>query len=296
MRLSEAIPVFSQWRSFRVKPSTVRGYDQDLRMFCLFLRDPHVEQVTLSNVLEYLGGLRQLGWNENTLIPKCSALRKFFRFMRLRGYKALEADLIPLPRAQYGIPRVATEEDYRKLLAVIPSNNDPRHPRNLAILNLLWDTGARNGEVVALNVEALDTARMRSVIKTEKSRGRRPIREIFWTHETNENIGRWIETRKRVVYGDQHALFVCATGSKVGQRFTIKGVGEMLRRYSERAKLPVINAHSFRHRIGHEVIRRGGSASDVMNILGHASLASSTVYTMMMDYELEGRYRKLIGA
>lgn len=70
----------------------------------------------------------------------------------------------------------------------------------------------------------------------------------------------------------------------------------MLRRCSTRARLPYVNAHSFRHQLGHELIKQGGSAADVMNVLGHASLSSSTIYTMMTDKELEERYRLLKGA
>jgi len=295
MRFSDAIPKFTTWRTFKVKPGTVRGYDRELRNFCLFLRNPEIENISVSDVMEYLNGMQFLGWERNSFITKCTALRKFFEFFRLQGFKVLDQNLIPLPAKEFRIPRVATEESYKKLLAVIPRNNDPRHIRNRAIVNLLWDTGARNGEVVSLNVEDVDRSRMRAVIKTEKSRGRRPLREIFWTHDTNENLGKWLERRGGMPSKDPEALFICASSWNVGERLTIKGVGEMLRRYCNRAKVPYMNAHSFRHHMGHDVIKKGGSSSDVMNILGHSTLASSTVYTMMTDKELEERYRKFKG-
>ena len=69
-----------------------------------------------------------------------------------------------------------------------------------------------------------------------------------------------------------------------------KGLAEILRRYSNRAEIPYMNAHSFRHHMGHDIISQGGSAADVMNILGHASLSSSSIYTMMTGKELEDRY------
>ena len=65
----------------------------------------------------------------------------------------------------------------------------------------------------------------------------------------------------------------------------------MLRKYSGRAKIPYVNAHSFRHRVGHHIIKSGGSSADVMNILGHSSVQSTAIYTMMSDVELEKRYR-----
>jgi integrase/recombinase XerC len=295
MKFSDAIQKFSAWRMFQVKPETVRGYDQELRTFCLFLRNPEIENITIGDVMDYLNGLQQLGWKHNSFIPKCMALKKFFEFFRLQGYSVLDEELVPSPRKEYQIPRVLNEDSYRQLIAAIPYNNDPRHIRNRAIISLLWDTGARNGEVVSLNIGDVDSSRMRAVIKTEKSRGRRPLREIFWTHDTNESLGRWAEKLRLMETREPEPLFVSAAGSNVGHRFTIKGVAEMLRRYSNRAKMPHINAHSFRHHMGHDIVRKGGSASDVMNILGHSTLASSSIYTMMTDNELEERYRKIKG-
>lgn len=293
MRFSDAIKKFSAWRLFKVKTNTVKGYDKELRTFCLFLRDPELEDIAIGDVMDYLNGMQALGWNPNSFITKCMALRKFFEFYRLQGHRVLNEDLIPIPRKQYQIPRVASEENYRKLLAVIPATNIPRHMRNRAILKLLWDSGARNGEIVSLDVGDLDCNRMRAVIQTEKSRGRRPIREIFWTHDTNESLGRWVEGLAKIQPRDPEALFISTGSTNCGLRFTIKGVGEMLRRYSNRAKLPYLNPHSFRHHLGHEIVKRGGSAADVMNILGHATLSSSSIYTMMTDKELEERYRLL---
>jgi integrase/recombinase XerD len=296
MKFSEAIQKFSTWRMFRVKGDTVKGYDYELRTFCLFLRNPDVENITIGDVMDYLNGLQQLGWKHNSFIPKCTAIKKFFEFFRLQGYRVLNEDLVPIPRKEYKIPRVIDDERYRQLIQAIPQNNDPRHVRNHAIIGLLWDTGARNGEIVSMDFGDVDSNRMRAVIKTEKSRGRRPLREIFWTHDTNESLGKWVEKLQGIHTREPEPLFVSVTGAMLGRRFTIKGVAEMLRRYSNRAKMPYVNAHSFRHHMGHDVIRKGGSASDVMNILGHATLASSSIYTMMTDHELEERYRKIKGA
>jgi len=295
MKFSEIIHNFSTWRQFKVKAGTVKGYDKELRTFCLFLRNPHVEEIQLNDVMDYLTGMRELGWSHNSFVPKCMALRKFFEFCRLQGHRVLNEELIPIPRKEYRIPRVVTADTYRTLLATIPSNNDPRHIRNRSIINLLWDTGARNGEIVALDLADIDLLRKRALIKTEKSRGRRPLRELFWTNDTNESLGKWLDKRSRLQQKDAEAVFISTCSGNVGQRFTIKGVGEMLRRYSNRARIPYINPHSFRHHMGHDIIHQGGSSADVMNILGHSTIASSTIYTMMTDRELEERYRRFKG-
>lgn len=139
----------------------------------------------------------------------------------------------------------------------------------------------------------MDYQRMRAVIRTEKSRGRRPFRELFWTAETNKNLQTWVEKRTHIrLIKDPEALFLCTAGHHSGERVRIGGFAQVLREYSCRANLPYINAHSFRHHMGHSIINQGGSTADVMNILGHATIQSSTIYTMMTDKELEERYRK----
>lgn len=300
MTMKEAIDQFSDWRKFKVKGSTVKGYDRELRNFCLFMRNPRVGEVQLKDVMDYLNGIADLGWAHNSLMPRCMALRKFFEFMRLQGHSTLNEELIPIPNKIYNIPRVVDLEQYRKLVAIVPTKtNDPRHIRNLAIINMLWDTGARNGEILSLNVSDIDTDQKKALIRTEKNKGSRPFREIFWTDETNANIKRWIEKRdhlkRKMVFDDVEALFISAVSQRAGQRLTIKGVGEMLRRYANRANMPYVNAHSFRHHMGHDIIKQGGSSADVMNILGHASVQSTTIYTMMTNKELEGRYRRFKG-
>lgn len=302
MKLSEAIEKFTKWRAFQVKKATVKGYDLILKQFCVYVRDCEIERVRLEDVTSWFTLLTELKWQHNSFITKAMALRKFFEFYKNQGYLVLEPMLIPLPYKEYNIPRVATEENFNKLLTAIPTErSDPRHIRNRAIIMLLWDTGARNGEVLSLDVSDMDTQKMHAVIKTEKSKGRRPIREIFWTKETNEAILKWMDKREQLKKNKMphmdECLFPCigsaAGQGRSGQRLSNKGVGELLRRYANRAKIPYMNAHSFRHHMGHDIIENGGSAADVMNILGHASLSSSSIYTMMTGKELENRYRKI---
>lgn len=182
MQFKEAIDQFSNWRRFKVKCQTVKGYDQTLRNFYLFLRNPQIEEISINHVMEFLNGMKELGWDQNSFVGKCMALRKFFEFFHLQGYPVIDENLIPIPAKEHKLPRVAKDADYEKLTETISvKTNDPRHIRNLAILNLLWDTGARNGEILSLDIGDLYMERRRAVINTEKSKGRRPFREIFWT-------------------------------------------------------------------------------------------------------------------
>lgn len=303
LRLREAIAEFNEWRRCNnVRVTTVRSYDRELRVLAVYLRNPDLEEVKVHDVIGYLNLLADFGWSANGMIPKISAFKIFFRYHRRMGRTVLDDGLIPKPRKEFTMPKVADEATYRKLLAMIPEDtNDARHIRNAALIRMLWDTGARNGEVLALNLGDIDFAACKATIQTEKSRGQRPIRQIFWTEDTNKYLVRWIRARekaaKTMAFHEPGALFVSLKRSMhdtLGKRLTIRGVGELLRRYSIRGKLPYLNAHSFRHRKAHHIINSNGSNSDVMNVLGHASLESSKIYVYMVGKELEDRARKFM--
>ncbi len=299
MLFKEAINKFVGWKQINSSKGTLKGYELDLRSFCLYMRNPDIESVQLEDVTGYFNLMAELGWKWNGFLTKSVALRKMFQFYARQGHKVLDYELIPIPRREYKPARVATEEEYGKLLDVIPErSNDPRHIRNLALVNMLWDTGARVGELVSLNMNDVDLEGMKGIVKTEKSRGMKPFRQIFWSKDTSQNLNRWIEKREelfqRTEFQDPEALFVGACRWQLGKRLTNGAVSIFLRRYSSKAEITTLNAHSFRHHLGHEMAKKGANNSIISNILGHSALTSSYIYTMMNDKELEGEYRKLI--
>lgn len=262
-----------------------------VKQFCLFVRNKQVEDITIDEVMGWFNLMSDLDWEHNSFVVKAMALRKFFEYMKLTGVSCLDPQLIPIPRPVYTMPRVATEEHYQKLLSVIPANsNDPRHIRNLALVKLYWDTGARNTEILSLNLLDLDLSSQKAVIRTEKARSK-PFREIFWTEDTNDAIKRWLKKREQLAnlrtFFDKEAVFVSINNQKCGQRMTNKGSGEILRRYCLRAEIPYMNAHSFRHHMGHQLAKNGANNSIISAVLGHSTLNSSFVYTQLHNRELQ---------
>lgn len=299
MKFSEALNEFNGWKRFKDKPQTVQGYNYDLRSFCLYLRNPEVNTIQWIDIQKYFEMMIELGWDKNTFVRKSIAFRKFFEYWKRKDPSCLDPEWIPVVHGEMKQPRVIDEESYAKLIKIIPiKTSDPRHIRNLAIINLLWDTGARNGELLSLNIEDIDLVQQKAVIRTEKARFRRVFREVFWTKGTNENLRAWMVKRAFLASDGivkDNALFVGACGTKTGMRLKNNGLAEILRRYCDKASIQHFNPHSFRHHMGHDIIKQGGTNSDVSNILGHSSLESSYVYTMMKDRELESRYRKFKG-
>jgi integrase/recombinase XerD len=298
MLFINAIKEFNLYRNIKVKKATVSGNDLDLRQLCVHLRNPDIKDIKIEHITQYLNSLLEYGWDKNSMIGKAVAYRQFFKYFRLKGESSLNEELIPIPEKEYKLPRVCTQEIFNKLISVIPRNNDPRHIRNLALIYMYWDTGARNEEILGLNIEDLDLIKMEAIIKTEKSKGKRPFRMIFWDKDTNDYLKAWIDKREHlktiIKFKEDNALFISVCGKETtGRRLQNKGAGELLRRYSLKAGLETVNAHSFRHHKGHAIIKQGGSSADVMNFLGHASVQSTTIYTMMAGDELRERRAQL---
>ena len=300
MLLSDAITVvFQQRGGLREKMSTARGYEKDCRHFCVFVRNPLVTNVRLDNIEEYFRMMETSGFARNGIQMKACALRKLFAALRRNGMIVLDPNDIPIPRKEFKETNVASEEQITKVLDVL-HKSPQRHcrHRNVAILLLLRDTGMRCGELQALNLNDLDLVNKRALIKTKKSRGMRPIRPVFWGEECNNALRQWISERERFLKKrgmSEEALFVIVHRDKGVARIGPSAVGIMLRKASWAAGVPTLNPHSLRHRKGHMLAKSGANNSIISGVLGHSSLASSFIYTMMNDKELEQMARQYGG-
>lgn len=296
--LIDVVNKFVQWKKVDCEQQTAQEQYRMLRQFCIYTRNCSVESVTIDDVVSWFTLMKETKFKQNTLILRASALRNFFDYCRKIGLNVINPELIPIPKREYNKPKVINETSYLKLLAALPKKNLPHVVRNRAMIMMLWDTGMRVGELVALNESDVDKDKRSAKMRTEKSRGRRPFREVFWSEAAHKQLEKWLRVRKGLNrrWGIKNPLpiFQSCNTYKVGQRIDIGGVAVMLRRLSKKAKIPTVNAHSFRHHKGRHIIESGGSAADVMNILGHASLNSSTVYTALWGKELRERAEKFL--
>lgn len=306
MKLLETINKFTQWKYLKVKPNTIYGYDGHLRHFCIYLKDPEVEDILLEQINEYLIFCQKVGFSGNTLEKYGLAIKELMDFCQKSRLSVIDPGLVPIPQKEYRLPRVANEEDFLKLIFTIPEKSSAYyHIRNKAIIWLLHDSGARIGEIASLNISDLDLVQKNAATKTEKVRTGMPYRKIFWYNkQTTQALEGWIKKRKQLLektkIEDRDALFisvnggVCSDGT-VGRRIDIEAMAEMLRKYSRLAGLPyIINAHSFRHRIGNELAKRGANNSVISEVLGHQSLESSRGYTRLHGPELQKVFDKLM--
>lgn len=303
MRLSKAIELFTEHSSVEKRESTTLTYKQELRQFCRYMRDPMIMRIAPEDVTRYLKESLDLGWKKNSLTAPSIALRKFFQYWGLKGYPVLNYQLLPVVHKEGVEPRVADIESLKKVLALC-EGTDIYSIRNRAIILMLADTGMRNGELCSMNTDIMETQEISEgqhsyIVRTEKVRGGKTHRRIFWYEETNTALNRWLVARdnfKRMYkMASPGALFVTiqVSHSKIGNRMTPYTIGLMLRRLSEEAHIPTLNAHSLRHLFGATAAEHGLNNSNISDLMGHASLESSFVYTHLRGKNLENAHRKI---
>ena len=303
MKLYNALNEFTRWRSQRTK--CYKKEFEFIRQFVLFMRNCEVDEIQDTDITEYSLMMSSLGWADNGMVSRITAISQFFRWAEMKGMCSFNTRLIQIPQKAYTQPRVVTKEEHTKLLAVCATaRNSYKRARDAAMLSILWDTGMRIGELVSINVEDLE--RGGCIIKSKKSRGTKPFRRVFWSIKTERAISDW--KIKRAAYYDIRpdieeceALFICVggfdkKGGRAGLRVETSGFSQALRVMSVKAEIDhTINAHSYRHHKGHELTEKGASNSLISMVLGHVNMESSYRYTQVSDKSLESTVRQLTG-
>ncbi|MGH2829238.1 MAG: site-specific tyrosine recombinase XerD, partial [Actinomycetota bacterium] len=268
-----------------VAPNTVAAYRRDLTLYLAELTRrgiDHPRAVTESDVGEFLQRLRKLEYapgrtySAATVARVLAAVRGFHRYLlREQVTKQDPASPIGSPRTPRALPKALEQGEVEALIAAVPGDGAPAF-RDRALLELLYAAGLRISELTALDVDDVDLAdrTVRCVGKGTKERivpiGRPAV-------EALRNYLR--RARPGLVRGRaEPALFVNARG----RRLTRQGCWKLLKKYAERANLRRrISPHTLRHSFASHLIEHGADVRDVQELLGHASVSTTAVYTLL---------------
>jgi len=271
-------------------PHTVRAYMGDLRDFLRFLGDPdRVSDLDLDRLLlrRYLAGLRRgadgnrpLG--DRSLARKLSSLRSFYRFLNRSGRLAANpVAWIEAPRMPKRLPVFAEEAWIHRMMA-LPETTRPSGLRDRCILELLYGTGIRLGELVGLKRGSLDLGQG---LLTVMGKGGKE-RLVPVQGEAAKWMGRWLEHLGPGLDGDplfpgRHA----ALSRRSVQRLVGRYLGQV-------ASMERMSPHVLRHSFATHLLDRGADLRAIQELLGHSSLTSTQVYTHMTTKKLKDVHRK----
>ena len=255
---------------------TVEAYGRDLARYVGWLDSLGVtepDDVTRAHVEEYVGVLGEVGLAPASVERAASAVKGFHRFMVADGIaQTSPAADVPLPAKPARLPQVLTREQAARLLDQ-PFGRTPRELRDRAILEVLYGCGLRVSELCGLDLRAvmLDDELVRVLGKGDKER----LVPIMGT--AAGALRTYLDEGRGALVGrvPTQAVFLNARGG----RLTRQSVHAIVERYGRLAGIEGLHPHTLRHSFATHLLEGGADLRAVQELLGHASISTTQLYT-----------------
>jgi integrase/recombinase XerC len=270
---------------------TVRAYLTDLRSLAthaeaMGTRRP--SDLTLVVLRSWLANQQTRGRARTTVARRATAVRVFTRWLFRTGQAPLDAGaMLASPKQLRTLPLTLSEQEVRQLLdaATAAAVEGPVGLRDVAILELLYATGCRVGELVGLAVDDVD--RERNLVRLF-GKGSKERSAPFGLPAARA-LDAWLTDGRPAlaVVGSGPALFLGARGGRIDQRAVRSLVH---RRLAEVDGAPDLGPHGLRHSAATHLLEGGADLRSVQEILGHASLATTQIYTHVSSERLRQAY------
>ena len=276
-------------------PHTVKAYGRDLAAFLAFAEEYYggapwtwggVDRLTLRS---FMGALRRRGQAKRSVARALSAVRSFYRFLNAqRGLEVNPARGVRLPKLEQRLPPVLDRSQVDELFKLAEASADsgaPRAIRDLALLETFYATGMRLSELQGLDFTDLDL-----IGEQAKVRGKGRKERIVPLGGAAVRALRRYETRRiEVAPPGRGPVFVAQTGRRLSRR----RVQAIVRRYLDAVAGDAnLSTHSLRHTFATHMLDAGADLMAVKELLGHASLSTTQIYTHTSKERLKRVYRK----
>jgi integrase/recombinase XerC len=250
-----------------------------------------VAELDLRALRSWLAKQQTLGLSRTTLARRATAARVFTAWLHKTGAATRDAGAtLGSPKALRTLPPVLRADEASDLIrsaAGLADDGSPVGLRDVAMLELLYATGIRVGELVGLDVDDLD--RDRNVVRV-LGKGRKE-RTVPFGHPAARALDRWLSEGRGALLaeGAGGALFLGARGGRIDQRAVRTLVH---RRIADVPGAPDIGPHGLRHSAATHLLEGGADLRSVQELLGHASLATTQLYTHVTTDRLRQAYRQ----
>lgn len=292
--LDDFIAYISRVEGF--SPETVRAYSGHLEAYGRWCTREGVDSLhpNVRDMRRYLADLKRARYAARTISAHLSSIRSFFRWCLFEGIVDSEiATSIQMPKVPQTLPKTIVASDMDRLLSM-PDTSTAEGLRDAAMLELFYATGARISELSHLDIEDIDTSTrtVRLFGKGSKERIVPVYRRALEAVQAYLSNGRpqLIASSGRVEsLQGKHALFV----SKRGNRMDANALRYRFRSLCRAAGLPAdVTPHVMRHTFATDLLTGGADLRSVQELLGHASLSTTTLYTHLTPDRLKTAVHK----
>lgn len=269
--------------------NTVAAYRRDMSRFGQWLDGRQVARLTIQDLSDYAGWLHSQGLAPASLARHIVSLKMYYRYLQLEGVvQENPVELLGSQRLWHRVPNVLSPELIDRLLAA-PTADDPLWIRDRALLELLYATGCRVSEISNLELRDLHQDAGYCVChgKGDKQRvvplGRRALAAL--QHYLAEERPRLIKTAGR------SAPWVLL--SRRGLRLRRESIWELMKKYALRVGAPdSVSPHTMRHSFATHLLAGGADLRQVQEMLGHANIATTQIYTHVDHARLKAVHKK----
>ncbi len=270
--LSSAIVEFLASLSARhYSPATVDTYTFDLRHLHERVGEVAPDSLTSHDIRRALAGLHGQGLKAKTLARTLSAWRSFFNHLaRLNRLQANPCVGLRPPKSEKKLPNAPGVDAIALLLEAEPT--DLWTVRDLAMFELMYSAGLRRAELIGLDLTGIDLAAGEVSVTGKGSR----TRLVPVGKQAVAAVQRWLALRPNVARGDTEALFVGARGARISATVLAQALKQLAIRQGITAHM---HPHALRHAFASHVLQSSGDLRAVQEMLGHASLSTTQIYT-----------------
>lgn len=269
-------------------PLTVRAYLDDINSFQEYLKEQSInlEEVVYPNIRSWIVVLMEHNMSTTSVNRKISALKSFYKFLLkvkqisvnpLLKHKSLKtAKKVQIPFSEKEINDVFFDNDCM---------NDFEGIRNRLILELFYTTGIRRAELINLKLSSID-----EIQKSIRVVGKRNKERVIPMLDCTLNLYRIYKTQRNNLeqINDKEMLILSKTGHKVSESFVYRLINDYFSAVSKKEKK---SPHVLRHSFATHLLNNGADLNSVKELLGHASLSSTQIYTHSSLAELKKVYQ-----
>ena len=268
--------------------NTTAAYKNDLSQFLSFLQSnfPELERweaVDDELVQEYVRYMKEQPYASSSVARKVAAIKSFFHYLFAKGQVEEDPTTeIDSPKVKKRLPKTLSTEDVETLLAAPAQKRTPKNLRDMALLHLLYATGMRVTEIVSLQLQDLDLEEKVLYCPGKDDQ----VRVLPFGDETQDILTAYLEQgRPHLVKDDEEtALFL----NHRGRQLTRQGLWLIIKAYARQAHLSSdVTPHTLRHSFAAHKLESGAALQKVQQLLGHANISTTQIYTQITEDEEE---------